>query len=161
MYSGAPSSDIRSCGHGVVLLKQVPKSAKLQPLWGGFSQVSPATSGKPTIIRGASRTLIQVPIRAEGTGAMQDDGLLAWTGGSVHEIDTHSYESELKSRLPKGLFINKGLYPDYAKMALSTDVWKSDDPNCCPSGGKVRAALDIKDDRVVLKSFNLDQRPAR
>jgi hypothetical protein len=152
-YFWSPENGGKNCAYGSVLLKRLPKSTSVQPLWGSLSDLSPADSGSPKIIKTKARTLIQIPIRAEGTGAAQNDGILVWKDGKLHEINALSYEAELESHLPPGLGVNKGIYPDYEKMTVETGVWKKDDPNCCPSGGKLSAKLSLKNDRVVIDSY--------
>jgi hypothetical protein len=149
----APKTGLKNCGYGTVLLKHLSGSSKLQPIWGGLSGVSPAEAGKPTILKNQIGPIVQIPIRAQGTGALQFDGFLLWREGRFHEINTEAFQADLKSRLPTGLNINKGLYPNLETMTVESDVWKKDDTNCCATGGKVRATLEIKDDKLIVKSF--------
>jgi copper chaperone CopZ len=154
-YFWAPETGFKNCAYGSVLLKRIPNSSNVQPLWGSLSDLSPSESEKPKIIQNNGRSLIQIPIRAEGTGHYQNDGILAWQDGVLHEVNATSYESELASHLPPELSINKGIYPDYKTMTVETSLWKKDDPNCCPTGGKITARLGLKNDKVVVESYHL------
>ena len=57
--------------------------------------------------------------------------------------------------MPKDLSINRGLYPDYQTMTLTTSLWKKDDANCCGTGGKLSANLVIENDKLNAKDFKI------
>jgi hypothetical protein len=157
-YSWGTKTGLKTCGYGAVLLNRDSKTSELQPVWGGLSEVSPTEMKKPKIIKNKFGTFIQIPIRMQGTGNFQDDGILSFQNGSLHELDTKSLEADLKSRLSPGLglTINKGLYPNFERMTVDSDVWKKEDPNCCPTGGKIHATLSLLGDKFVVKSFTME-----
>lgn len=65
----------------------------------------------------------------------------------------------MASRLPKGLSVWKGMYPDWAKMTVATSLWREHDGNCCPTGGSAYATLALQGDRIVLTGVRVSPRP--
>lgn len=67
-----------------------------------------------------------------------------------------SWLSDLGHRLPKGLAVWKGVYPDYAKMNADTPLWREKvDGNCCPTGGEAKIDLQWQGDRIALRGFRI------
>jgi hypothetical protein len=153
-YFWAPKTGLKNCLYGAVLLKRDGET--FQPLWGGVAGLPPMAnaSNQPHIYASQFGNLIQIPLRNDGTAGTQSDGVLVWREGKLHEIDTKSYQVDIFDHLPAGITINKGLYPNFSKMTLESELWKKDDPNCCPSGGKIEAQLSIQDDELQLKSIH-------
>jgi hypothetical protein len=65
-----------------------------------------------------------VPAYESGTGNFNRELLYAWANDGWRDVDVTSWLDELKPRLPKGLGILKGVYPDYATMTAETPVWR-------------------------------------
>ncbi len=53
-------------------------------------------------------------------------------------------------RLPQGLAVRKGIYPNYATLKATTPLWRKDDAGACPTGGIAEIALQWRGDRIAL-----------
>jgi len=148
-YSWSKDSGLKECGYGTVVMKET--SSKLEPIWGGFG--SAKSSEEPKIFQLNGASFVSIPVRYSGTAAAQNDGLLSFRNGQWHEVDTQTYQADLKKRIPAGLSIEKGLYPDYRKMTVESGLWKKSDPNCCASGGQFTAKLSVENDRLVITDY--------
>jgi hypothetical protein len=106
---------------------------------------------KPEFIRSQYGTLLLIPIRLDGTGAGNVSELYIREDDHWASIDTESWMKDLDSKIPKGLQIWKGIWPDYRTMTAETGVYREGDANCCPTGGKVLIRLDLANHSIVLK----------
>jgi len=127
-----------------------------------------ATSGDPAvlyeaprIIKSADRTLLQIPGHESGTGNFNREQLLSWGSDperdALRAVDSDAWLADLAKQLPSGLAVRKGVYPDYATMTAKTPLWKVDDSEACPTGGRAIIALGWQDDRVVLRSVKVER----
>jgi uncharacterized protein len=147
-------------GGGVVVLEKVvdPKTAqstgRLRPVVAGYDET--AHYERPTLTSSRVARWLVVPGRLEGTGNI-DVGLLFFFdpehGAALRDVDTDAWQRELARRLPKGMAVWKGMYPDYAKMTVQTPLWKGSDGNCCPTAGSATIALGFKGQRLVVEQF--------
>ncbi|HEY2612921.1 MAG TPA: hypothetical protein VGI94_19085 [Reyranella sp.] len=71
---------------------------------------------KPRILHAGGRAVLHLPAYESGTGNFNRELLYVWANDAWHD--------ELDRRLPKGLVILKGVYPDYEKMTAETPVWR-------------------------------------
>ena len=109
----------------------------------------------PAIVQTSGATLLHVLGRSGGTGDFPARALFVWRDQTWHRVNTSAWIADLKKRLPRGLNVDHGIYPDFAAMTAKTDLWRSDDPNCCPSGGTVAVRLRLDGDRIVLDHFEI------
>jgi hypothetical protein len=70
-------------------------------------------------------------------------------------VNTTAWLKSLQQRLPKGLEARKGIYPDYAKMAAQTELWRKGDSETCGTGGEADLSLGWSGDRLVLEAVRL------
>jgi len=93
-----------------------------------------------------------VPGRYAGTGSLVEDHVFmptagrTWTEIGAAQLDQKNGDGwlrQLQSYLPEGHYIAKGVRVDYATLTGETTVWRRDDPNCCPSGGRIRFTLKV------------------
>ncbi|HUS55773.1 MAG TPA: hypothetical protein VMY41_17415 [Thermohalobaculum sp.] len=93
-----------------------------------------------------------VPGRYFGTGSLTEDYVFmpnharSWTQirSAAFDPDTgRGWLEGLKSYLPPGHGIWKGLGVDYTTLTGTTTVWRDTDANCCPSGGELWFRLQI------------------
>lgn len=100
-----------------------------------------------------------VPGRYTGTGSFVEDRVLmpdhgrGWTEVRAASLDMETGDgwiSGLKTYLPPGHGIWKGILVDYSTLAGTTRVWRDGDANCCPSGGEIRFRLGIAGDPPAL-----------
>jgi uncharacterized protein len=115
----------------------------------------------PRIIRGAKATLLEVPVSVQGTGAFNATELFVREGDRWRRVDNTSWEKELARRLPKGLAVWKGIWPDLRTMSASTGLYHAKDANCCPTGGHAEIKLALKDARLVLEHLSISATPPR
>ena len=54
-----------------------------------------------------------------------------------------------------GLEMRMGVWPDLHTMRAEAGLYQPGDPNCCPTGGIVRARLAIRSQRFVIVSVDI------
>ena len=113
--------------------------------------------GKPFIVEDQGKIYLTIPVTDEGSAAASSDVVLTRSdpSSSWHEIDTKSWFTELASRLPRGLFPKSAYSLDFLTMRAITDIARSGDPGCCPSGGQAEVGLRLRDDVLVINSLVL------
>ena len=48
-----------------------------------------------------------------------------------------------------------GFWPDLQHMTADGGLWRAQDAHCCPEGGSVHVELGVRDDRFVVRSFQI------
>src|SRR4029077_6154897 len=96
---------------------------------------------KPKILRAGGRVVLHVPAYESGTGNFNRELLYAWGDNGWRDVDVTGWLDEFKHRLPKGLGVLKGVYPDYARMTAETPVWREQDGPTCAEGGRAHVEL--------------------
>ena len=87
-----------------------------------------------------------------GTGAHNADVIFRLTDSAdrpLRQIDNFSWRDDLDDRLPRGLEVWKGVNFAYEALMAETSLWRSNDANCCPTGGEAYLDFEICDDRLV------------
>jgi hypothetical protein len=113
---------------------------------------------KPEIISNASGTFLYLPIRVDGTGAGNISEYYLWnekTNG-WDLIESEYWIKDLRQRLPDGLSIWKGIWPDLKTMSAKAGLYREGDANCCPSGGTAFMDLSVEEGRFRLKSVDFE-----
>ncbi len=112
---------------------------------------------KPEMASHSFGTLLHVPIGVYGTGNFNESECYLWSekqkGWKL--LDSTSWVDDLGKRLPAGLEIWKGVWPDIKTMTATTALWRENDANCCPSGGTAAVTLAVKDGQFVIKSLEV------
>ena len=111
--------------------------------------------GKPEIVHAGGRVVLHVPAYESGTGNFNRELLYAWANEGWRDVDVTGWLDELKHRLPKGLGVLKGVYPDYATMTAETPLWREQDGPTCAEGGRAHIDLRWRGDRVAVTSVRL------
>ena len=114
-----------------------------------------ATFGKATILRTRARTLLHIPGSESGTGNFNREALYLWRDGRWIDVDTESWLKTLEKRLPPGLGVWKGIYPDYNTLRAHTLLWRKGDSNACSTGGSVDIALAWAGDKIGLSGVTV------
>lgn len=109
----------------------------------------------------ADETLFHVPGVTAGTGSFNADLLFQYLPDTStwQRVDMDSWGETINSKLPKGLEIWKGVSYDFGEAywgqyVARTSLWKSDDANCCPSGGSAVIHFTLEDG--ALKAGEVD-----
>ncbi|WP_158814086.1 lysozyme inhibitor LprI family protein [Methylocapsa sp. S129] len=110
---------------------------------------------KPRLLHAGRRTMLQIPAYESGTGNFNRERLFVWRDGRWRDVDITSWEGELARRLPAGEGVWQGIFPDYVALKASTPVWRKDDGNACPSGGRADLGLGWRGDRIALETIRL------
>lgn len=136
-------------------------SASDEAFWGAHHWLGVGWFEAPAIVRNDRYgELLVVPGRLTGTGSMIDDHVLMPTmAGGWHAIAARQLDQEtgrgwapqLEAYLPEGRYIAKGILVDYATLTGETDVWRAEDANCCPSGGRLSFKLELQGPDLSLK----------
>jgi hypothetical protein len=130
--------------------------------WVLFERASPEIgsvvySGKPEIIRNAAGTVLSLPIAIDGTGSGNASEYYLREGRAWAPIDAETWLGDLKPRIPTGLELRKGVWPDLHTMRVDVDLYRPGDANCCPTGGTARAQLAIRSRRLLIESLVLEK----
>jgi len=57
--------------------------------------------------------------------------------------------------VPTGLNVSRGWNYDWSNLSATTQLYRPEDGNCCPTGGTIRAHFSINDDQLVLLKTEL------
>lgn len=107
---------------------------------------------KPEIINSKFGKILYVPIHLDGTGNFNQSiyMLMNKKTNQWSALDAESWIDKLT--LPKGLTINKGVWPDLKSMSADLYLYKGSDANCCPTGGTLHTKLAIKHGKLTAES---------
>ena len=143
--------DYQSAGAVVVLAETAPGQG-IPLFWPGSDS---AYFGAPLVFAHPAGALLDLPGNLDGTGHFSAETLYAWHGGAWREVDIESWAGAMGRRLPAGLEVWKGVYPDWKTMTAQTPLWRAGDGNCCPSGGMAYVNLGLRGEVVVLESMRV------
>ena len=138
--------------HRIVIFEQTA-SAMVRPILISGDNW-PFLYGKPEIVRSAGRVLLHIPATESGSGYFNREILCAWTKDGWHDLDVTSWLDELRHRLPAGLRVVRGVYPDYAAMKAETPLWHEEDGGSCPKGGLAEISLQWRGDRLAVRDVH-------
>ena len=117
----------------------------------------PYSYAKPQIVRSTGRILLHIPATESGSGYFNREILYVWTKDGWHDLDVTSWLDELLHRLPAGLRVVRGVYPDYAAMTADTPLWREHDGPTCPEGGRAHIGLQWRGGRIAVGSLRIDK----
>lgn len=108
--------------------------------------------------RQADWGLLHIPGYTAGTGSFNADRLYQLADNSWTAIDLDAWQTTITTLLPAGLEIWKGVNYDftsfYDDLNANTALWRSDDANCCPTGGSAVIHFTIEDGALVATSVD-------
>jgi hypothetical protein len=113
---------------------------------------------KPEIIRSGAVTLLHLLIAIDGTANGNASEYFVREGTQWHPIESESWLADLRQRIPAGLQIVKGVWPDLKTMQADAALYREGDANCCPTGGTARVRLAIRMHRLVIDSVVMQDR---
>lgn len=121
--------------------------------WSGHYWIGMAWFETPSIVSNKRYgEMLIVPGRYTGTGSYVDDHVFlpdatgGWkriNGGQMNQETGDGWARQLRAYLPDGHYIAKGIRLDYTTLTGESAVWRTDDPNCCPSGGRIAFTLQL------------------
>ncbi len=94
------------------------------------------------------------PVRMSGTGNMNTSSYYALKGGQFVPL-VATLEQDLQERLPAGMEVWKGIWPDFDTMTFIRPLWKKGDGNCCPSAGVAVGEIEFTDTRLQIRRFRV------
>lgn len=141
---------------GVVVLRD--DGGRLKPVIWNFEGDIP---GKPEVVATPAGPLLVVPSTHGGTGAFNAELVFRPVQGGWRDLEIDAWRAAFDKQLPEGLGVWKGVQYDWSKLDLDTALWKSEDANCCPTGGSASAKLTVQGDQLALKSMSVDPTPPR
>lgn len=109
----------------------------------------------PKVIHAPAGVLLHIPGFDTGTGNFNRERLYVWRKTEWRLVDTTSWLDASAKRLPKGLGAWKGVYPDYRTMKASTLLWRTNDGNASPTGGRAAIRLGWRGDKILLRSVSV------
>jgi len=112
---------------------------------------------KPQIIRNGASTILMLTIRLDGTGSGNASEYYARKNRAWQRIESESWVEDVRKKIPAGLEIRKGIWPDMQTMTAKAGLYRTGDANCCPTGGAAKIALAIENDRFVVRSVAVER----
>ena len=112
---------------------------------------------QPQIIRAAAGTLLYLPVAADGTGHINESEYFLRDRGEWVPVEAEKWLDDLRRRIPAGLEIWKGVWPNLQTMNAVAGLYRSGDANCCPTGGKARIGLAIRSRHLVIESLVIEE----
>ncbi len=112
----------------------------------------------PVVFVHSGRLYVAAEGRQAGTGSQNADLLFRLDGDTWTEIEVESWKTALAEALPEGLGVWKGVDYDWPEMAAYSSLWRTDDANCCATGGEVTVDLGVEG--TALRLVGVTPRPA-
>jgi hypothetical protein len=112
---------------------------------------------QPRIIKATTGTLLYLPIESNGTGHFNESEYFLRNRGAWEPVDAQGWLEDLRRRIPAGLEIWKGVWPNPETMKAVANLYHSGDANCCPTGGTARIGLAIRSRRLVIESLVVEK----
>jgi hypothetical protein len=107
---------------------------------------------KPVILRTSARTWLQLAIAVDGTSNGNASDYYVRESGRWAPFDSQGWLKDLETRIPAGLEIRGGIWPDLNTLRAEAGLYRRDDPTCCPSGGVARIQLAVREQRFALEA---------
>lgn len=136
---------------GVILLAEAPGGVRLL----GWSFEGHGYEA-PRILTGEDGPLLHVRGMAGGSGRANGDLVYRRGPRGWEEVETESWRAALPARLPPGLELRGPVTYDFSEMAGWARLSRTDDANCCPSGGSAMLDFRIEDRSFRLAGVGLD-----
>lgn len=107
----------------------------------------------PAMVEHDGALFVAVEGYRAGTGRANADLLFRLDGDRWTEIEVESWKAALDAALPRGLGAWKGVDYGWTDFIAVTSLWRDEDPNCCPTGG--RAVIDLEVEGRSLRMADL------
>lgn len=114
----------------------------------------------PRLVDNGEDIILHLPARTAGTGEGNADSLFLYRTGAWVNIGMNSWKDELRTRLPDGMGLWKGVEYDYYGLSSYFPIWRDSDANCCATGGNAYAVFKIVDNRLAIDTLDFTPDPA-
>ena len=121
----------------------------------GFASTEGDTS-TPLLIDDGEKLMLHMPARTAGTGEGNADTLYLLRAEGWANIGMNKWKEELRTRLPKGLGLWKGVEYSLYGISSSFSLWRDGDANCCPTAGDAYASFKIVSDRLAIETLEIN-----
>jgi len=112
---------------------------------------------QPQIIKPAAGILLYLPIAIEGNANENAREYFLRDGGAWAPVEAVEWFQDLLRRIPAGLEIRKGVWPNLQTMTAVARLYRSADDNASPTGGTARIALAIRSRHFVITSLVIEE----
>jgi hypothetical protein len=96
-----------------------------------------------------------------GSGAFRFEAYFGFSDDGPTRIDFSPLREAVSSLLPPGGVIRKGFGFDLKSLSYQSPVWRQDDSNGHPTGGKVSVRFRMEGSRVVVTDRRFDPPPSQ
>lgn len=111
---------------------------------------------KPEIVDVGKNKLLFLPIHVDGTGNGNASEYYLLRNRKWVLIESAKWQKQVHDQLPADLKIHKGIWPDLKNMKAVAGLYKKDDANCCPTGGRALIDLGLQENSITLKKLTFD-----
>jgi hypothetical protein len=136
---------------GIVLMAEARGGWRL--LGWSFEGVSFAP---PRLVETDDGPMLHAEGRTGGSGNGNADLFYRQTPQGWVEIESESWWASLPARLPAGLTIMQGVDYDAETLSARSALWREEDGNCCPRGGRAMLDFRVRERALVLAAVTLD-----
>ncbi|MDN5843294.1 MAG: hypothetical protein L0H54_07590 [Alcaligenaceae bacterium] len=143
---------------GMAVLAQSSKSGQTTRLFETSSDTD-ETYQAPALVDSPYGKILDIAITIAGTGHFNRSVYLLLKDGQWQKLDNSSWLNDLQSRIPNGTEVHKGIWPNLITMQAHTDLYKPEDPDCCPTAGTVDIKLELVGTRLTIKSLTVGPPP--
>lgn len=113
---------------------------------------------RPRFLNMAAGTMLYIPVMQDGTGHGNASEYYLWQDKQWRLVESRKWLTELDKRIPAGLAIRKGIWPDLQTMKAEVPLYRHEDCNACPSGGTAEVTLGMENNGIVIKSMVVSPR---
>ncbi|WAC25263.1 hypothetical protein [Blastomonas sp. SL216] len=121
----------------------------------GFTSTE-GEAATPVLVDDGEKLVLQLPARTAGTGEGNADTLYLLRADGWANIGMNGWKYELRTRLPKGLGLWKGVEYSLYGISSSFSLWRDSDANCCPTAGDAFATFKIVNDRLAIDTLEIN-----
>ncbi|MBR0680484.1 hypothetical protein GXW74_08295 [Roseomonas eburnea] len=122
-------------------------------------RLTEANCMRPRLVRHGQDSLLYLPCAETGTAGGAIPLLYRRAGPASfriwQEIEAEGWRSTLEQRLPAGLEVRGVVALDPERLTVAFRLWREDDRDCCPTGGRAEARLALEGERLVLRDVAL------
>jgi hypothetical protein len=125
-FKPAPGISTASLAYSRMVVFERPPSAMLRPILVSGDDAA-FFYQSPKLLHSGGRILLHVPATENGSGNFNREMLYVQVKDGWRDVDVMSWQDELAHRLPNGLAVRQGVYPNYTMMAAATPLWRDQD----------------------------------